>query len=472
MEVKEKSAEGLDRSFTVKVSAAELDRKLTARLEKMKGGVHLKGFRKGKAPLSHLKKMYGKGVMGEIVQEVVNETAVKAFADRDLQPATPPHPHFHGDMDAVISGKADLEYDVHAEILPTFEPMDVATLKLKRPVAEVPGEDLETALKNIADQQRTYTARKKTEKAQKGDLLVIDYVGKMGGEEFAGGKGEGQQVVLGSGRLIPGFEEQLEGVKAGAELTINVKFPDEYNSASLAGKDAEFAVTVHEVKSPDEVAIDDELAKKVGLESLDDLKKRLKERLDDDYRQLSRGHVKRALLDKLDAAHSFDLPKGMVDAEFKQIWAQVENAERDEEDADKSEDDLKKEYRDIAARRVRLGLVLAEIGKRAQVQVPSEVLQRAVQEQAVREAQILRMQGQQITPQQVLQFYQRNPQAIAQIRAPLFEERVVDYILERAEVKDQKVSKEELLKDPEGEPEAEAKAKEAPAKPKSKKKES
>ncbi len=469
MEVKEKSAEGLDRSFTVKVSAAELDRKLTDRLEKMKGNVHLKGFRKGKAPLSHLKKMYGKGVMGEIVQEVVNETAVKAFADRDLQPATAPHPHFHGDMDAVIAGKADLEYDVHAEILPSFEPMDVSTLKLKRPVAEVPADDVDSALKNIADQQRTYTARKKTEKAKSGDLLVIDYVGKIGGEEFAGGKGEGQQVVLGSGRLIPGFEEQLEGAKAEADLTVNLKFPDDYNSAKLAGKDAEFAVTVHEVKAPDDVAIDDELAKKVGLESLDELKKKLKERLEDDYKQLSRGHVKRALLDKLDAAHSFDLPKGMVDAEFRQIWAQVENAERDEEDKNKTDDELKEEYRSIAARRVRLGLVLAEIGKRAQVQVPTDLLQRAVQEQALRETQILRMQGQDVTPQQVLQFYQRNPQAIAQIRAPLFEEKVVDYILERATVTDAKVSKDELLKDPEGEA-AEAAPVEAPAKPKGKKK--
>jgi trigger factor len=451
MEVKEKSAEGLDRSFTVKVSAAELDKKLTARLEQMKGRVHLKGFRKGKAPLSHLKKVYGKGVMGEIVQEAVNEGAAKAFAD--LQPATAPHPHFRGDMDAVISGKADLEYDVHAEILPSFEPMDVSTLKLKRPVSEVPEEDVEKALKTIADQQRTYTARKKTEKAKKEDLLVIDYVGKIGGEEFAGGKGEKQEVVIGSGRLIPGFEDQLEGAKSGDERTVKVKFPDDYNSATLAGKDAEFAVTVHEVKAPEEVAIDDELAKKVGLESLNDLRKRLRERLEGDFKQLSRGHVKRALLDKLDAAHSFDLPKGMVDQEFRQIWAQVENAERDEEDKDKTEDELKAEYRNIAERRVRLGLVLAEIGKRAQVQVPTDILQRAVQEQAVREAQILRMQGQDVTPKQVLEFYQRNPQAIAQIRAPLFEERVVDYILERATVTDKKVSKDELMKDPEGDKE-------------------
>lgn len=450
MEVIEKSAEGLDRRFTVKVSAAELDRRLVERLESMKGKVHLKGFRKGKAPVSFLRKMYGKGVMGEIVQAVVNETSEKAFADRNLQPATVPHPHFHGDMEEVIAGKADLEYEVHAEILPSFEPADVTALKLKRPVAEVPENDVDEAVKNIADQQRAYTPRKKTEKAKTGDMLVIDFVGSIDGEEFEGGKGEDQEIVLGSDRFIPGFEEQLEGAKAGAEMTVNVKFPEEYGASHLAGKDASFAVTVKEVKAPEEVAIDDDLARKVGLESLDDLKKRIRDRIEEDYRRLSRGHVKRALLDKLDVAHDFELPIGMVEAEFKQIWTQVESAERDEEDKDKSDEELKAEYKKIAERRVRLGLVLAEIGKRAEVKVPNDQLQRAIQEQALRDSQIFRMQGQDVSPQQVLQFYQQNPQAIAQIRAPLFEERVVDYILERAEVTEKKVSKDDLMKDPEG----------------------
>lgn len=450
MEVIEKSAEGLDRRFTVKISAAELDKKLVARLERMKGQVHLKGFRKGKAPVSFLRKMYGKGVMGEIVNELVSETSQKAFTDRDLQPASTPHPHFHGDMDAVIEGKADLEYDVHAEILPAFDPADVSTLKLKRPIADVPEEEIEESLKAIADQNRGYEARKKSEKARKDDLLVIDYVGSIGGEPFEGGKGEDQEIVLGSGRFIPGFEDQLEGAKAGDAVTVKVAFPEDYNAEALAGKEAEFAVTVKEVKAPADAAIDDEFAKKLGLDSLEDLRKRLRERLENEYKQLSRAHVKRALLDKLDAAHDFDLPKGMVNQEFEQIWSQVESAERDEEDKDKSEDELKEEYRKIAERRVRLGLVLAEIGKRAEVKVPGDQLQRAIQEQAMRDAQIMRMQGQDITPQQVLQFYQQNPQAVAQVRAPLFEEQVVDYILERAEVSDKNVSAEELKKDPEG----------------------
>lgn len=451
MEVTEQTAEGLERRFTVKVPASELDAKLTARLADIKGRVNLKGFRKGKAPLPFLKKMYGKGVMSEILQEIVNETSFKAFTDRNLKPATTPHPHLTGDIEKVMDGKADLEYSVHAEILPEFEPMSIDGLALKRPVADVTDAEVDEAAQKLAEQSRDYEARPATAKATEGDLLVIDYVGSINGAEFKGGKGEGQSVVLGSGSLIPGFEDQLVGAKAGAAVEVKVAFPADYGAKDLAGKDAVFAVTVKEVKAPKDVAVDDDFAKKLGLDDLADLKKRLRERLENEYRGYSRGHVKRLLLDKLDAGHDFDLPKSMVDAEFRQIWAQVQNAERDEEDKDKTEDELKEEYRKIAVRRVRLGLVLAEIGRRAEVQVPQDALQRAVQEQALREAQMLAMQGQQVTPQQVLKFYQQNPQAIAQIRAPLFEERVVDYIIERSKVTDKKVTKEELMADPEGE---------------------
>lgn len=450
MEVTEVSAEGLERKFNVKVPASELDEKLVAKLEEMKGQVHLKGFRKGKAPVSFLKKMYGKGMMGEIIQEVVTETSRKAFADRDMQPASEPHPHFKNELEEVAAGKADLDYDVHAEILPDFEPSDVSALKLTRPIADIPDSDVTEALQNLADQQKSYTPRGKTAKAKDGDMVVINFVGKLDGEEFPGGKGEGHELVLGSGSFIPGFEEQVVGAKTNDDLEVKVTFPDDYNANELAGKDAVFDVHVSEVKEAEDVAIDDALAEKLGLENLDDLKKRISERIENDYKQLSRGHVKRALLDKLDEAHDFELPKGMVNAEFDQIWRQVEGAERDEEDKDKSEDELKEEYRKIAERRVRLGLVLAEIGKRADVEVPPNELQQAIQSQAMREAQMMQMQGQEISPQQVLQFYQQNPAAIAQIRAPLFEEKVVDYVLERAEVTEKKVSKEELMEDPEG----------------------
>lgn len=441
MEVTEKSAEGLDRRFLVKVSAAELDEKLVARLEEIKGQVHLKGFRKGKAPVSFLRKMYGKGVMGEIVQEIVTETSQKAFSERDLQPASSPHPHFHSDMEEVVAGKADLEYDVHAEILPTFEPMDVSELKLTRLVADVPEEDIEDSLKKIAEQQTSYSARDEGAKAENSDQVSIDFVGSIDGEEFPGGKGEKVDLVLGSASFIPGFEEQLVGVKAGDDVTVKVNFPEDYNAQELAGKDAEFEVKVLEVKAPEEVTIDDELAKKLGLDDLAALKERLTERIESEYKQLSRGHLKRALLDKLDVAHDFELPNGMVNAEFDQIWQQVEAAERDEEDKDKTEDEMKAEYRKIAERRVRLGLVLAEIGKKADVQVPQEDLQREMINMA------RAYPGQE---REVLEFYQKNPAAVQQLRAPLFEEKVVDYIFERAEVEEEKVSKEKLMEDPEG----------------------
>ena len=441
MEVTEKSAEGLDRRFLVKVPATELDEKLIARLNEIKGQVHLKGFRKGKAPVSHLRKMYGKGVMGEIVQEIVTETSQKAFTDRDLQPAAAPHPHFHSDMDDVIAGKADLEYDVHAEILPSFEPADTSDFELVRPVADIPEEDIDEAIQRLADQQTSYTPRKETQKSKDGDMLNVNYVGSIDGEEFEGGKGEGVDLVLGSNTFIPGFEEQLVGAKGGDDVEVKVAFPEDYNAKDLAGKDAVFAVTVNEVKQPEKVEIDDELAKKVGLTSLDELKERIKEQISGEYTQLSRAHIKRSLLDKLDETHDFELPKGMVDAEFEQIWAQVQSAELDEDDKDKSEDELKEEYRKIAERRVRLGLVLAEIGKRADVQVPQEDLQREMINMA------RAYPGQE---KEVLEFYQKNPAAVQQLRAPLFEERVVDHILENAKVEDKTVSKEELMKDPDG----------------------
>ncbi len=451
MEVIEKTAEGLERKFTVKVPAAELDAKLNARLADVKGKVQLKGFRKGKAPLPFLKKMYGKGMMSEILQEIINETSYKAFADRDLKPATTPHPHFHGDFDKIIDGAADLEYDVHAEVLPQFVPAPIDGIKLKRPVADVGDAEIDEQIQKIAEQNLDYEPREAAEKAKEGDMLVIDFVGSIDGEEFPGGKGEGHSVVLGSNSLIKGFEEQLIGANAGSALKVKLTFPEDYGSDTLNGKAAVFAVNVKEVKAPKDMVIDDEFARKLGLDDLADLKKRVRERIEQEHRSMSRSHVKRALLDKLDAAHDFDLPKSMVDAEFNQIWAQVENAERDEEDKDKTEEELKEEYRKIAVRRVRLGLVLAEIGNKADVQVPAEQLQRAIQEQALREAQYFAMQGQKVSPQDVLKFYQQNPQAVAQIRAPLFEERVVDFILEKAEISEKKVSREDLMKDPEGE---------------------
>lgn len=451
MEVILKSAEGLGRNFAVKVPAAEIHQKLDARLEGMRPRLQIKGFRKGKAPMSYLRKVYGRGVMGEIVNDVISESAQKAFADHQLQPAAPPRPTLTSDLDAVLAGKSDLEYEIVGEILPTFEPMDLATLELVRLVSPAPPEDVEKTLEELAERRRQYEPRGEGEAAGKDDLVSIDYTGLIDDKPFQNNVGVDQEVVLGSNRLIPGFEDQLIGARAGETRTVNVTFPDEYAAVAVAGKAATFAVTVKEVKAPQPIIIDDEFAKSFGFDDLAALRARVTERLDAEHGQASRMHLKRALLDKLDAAHSFDLPPGMVEQEFQQIWRQVQAAERDEDEKDKSEDELKADYRKIAERRVKLGLLLAEIGKRANVSVPSADLQRAVQERAMMDARILQNQGQKVTPQDVLKFYQQNPGAIAEIRAPLFEEQVVDHILAKATITEQVVSKEELFKDPDGE---------------------
>jgi len=450
MEVIEKSTEGLSREFTIKVPAKELDAKLTAKLEEMKGQVHLKGFRPGKAPVSFLKKMYGKSMMGELIQETMQEAQAKALDENKLQPAMAPHPHIdESKIKDVIEGKADLEYDMHVEVLPTFEPMDVAGMDLTKLVAEPGDDEIQETLDNIAKQNRDFKARGKTAKAKDGDRLIIDFVGKLEGEEFEGGKGEDQPLELGSGRFIPGFEEQLVGVKTGEEKTIEVTFPEEYQAEHLAGKAVTFDVTVKEVQAPQDTEINDEMAKNLGFDDLEALKTTIKERLQSELDSQSRLHLKRAILDKLDENHDFDLPKGMVDAEFEQIWRQVQQTELDDEDKSKSEDELKEEYRKIAERRVRLGLVLAEIGKAQKVEVPQDDMNRAFQQQA---------QQYGIPAQQLAEFYQQNPQAIQQLRAPIFEDKVIDYIIGEAKIEEKKVSKDELMEDPDDDVETAAAA--------------
>ena len=439
MEVIEQSAEGLAREFKVKVDAAELDRRLTAKLEEMKGQVSLKGFRPGKAPVSFLKKRFGKDVMGDIVQEVLGETTEKALGERDLKPATQPKIDFANDLENIAKGGVDLEYTMSVEVLPEVTPADLSGLKLSRMTADVADETVTERLEMIAEQQTSYEARKDSEKAEDGDALTIDFVGRIDGEEFDGGKGEDSRLVLGSNTFIPGFEDQLVGAKTGDEVTVKVTFPEDYGVEHLTGKDAEFSVEVKEVAAPVKQEINDELATRVGLADLDALKKAVTESIENEYKQMSRTHVKRALLDELDKLHSFDLPPSMVEQEFTQIWSQVEQAGLDDEDKEKPEEEVKAEYRKIAERRVRLGLVLAEIGTKNNVTVPQEEITRAVSEQA------RQFPGQE---QQVFEFYQKNPEALAQIRAPLFEDRVIDFILELADVTDEKVTPEKLAEDP------------------------
>lgn len=443
MQVVEKSNEGLSRVIAVTIPVAELNEKLEARIKEVAPQMKLKGFRPGKVPASYVKKTFGRDFMGEIINASLNETSQGALEELKLRPAAPAEMNLTSDMDKVIAGQEDLAYEMSLEVMPEFTPVDPKTLKLTRPTYEASEEDLDEALKELASQAKSYEDKKgKTVKAANGDQLTIDFVGKIDGEAFDGGAATDADLVIGSGRFIPGFEEQLKGAKVGEEKTIEVTFPEEYQAKHLAGKAATFDVTVKAIKAEVESKIDDEFAKRIGLESLDQLKELLKSNLNQQYAGATRFKLKRALLDILDEGHDFALPPKMVDAEFEGIWAQV-SADKDagqlpEEDAKKSEDELKAEYRKIAERRVRLGLVLAEIGRANNVGVTDQELSNAIM------AEARNYPGQE---KMVLDFYRQNPNAAAQLRAPIYEEKVVDLIVSVAEVKDEAITKEELMKE-------------------------
>ena len=440
MNVTETKSEGLSREFRVTIPKGELAAKLNDKITEMQPKMNLKGFRPGKVPAAHIKKMYGKSIMGDIVNDLVNESSTKALEEKSLRAASRPSIHLDVAADKVVSGEADLDYHMHVEVMPEFEPADVSAISIERMVAEPTEEEINDALKRVADSNKSYAT--KEGKAEKDDQVVIDFVGSIDGVKFDGGSAEDMPLVIGSGRFIPGFEDQLIGAAAGDEVNVNVTFPEEYQVETLKGKPALFEVKVKEVKAPKETEIGDEFAKTLGLEDLEALKGALKSQLSGDLNFATRQQVKRVLLDALDERHSFDLPPLMVKAEFDQIWAQFEQEKKagrlSEEDKEKSDEDLKAEYQKIAERRVRLGLVLAEIGRRASVQVTNEELSQVLRQEASR------YPGQE---RQVIDFYRQNPGALSQLQAPVYEEKVVDYILSKATVTDKTVTREELMKE-------------------------
>ena len=443
MQVVEKSAEGLSRVIAVTIPVAELNEKLDAKLKEVAPQMKLKGFRPGKVPMSHVKKTFGRDMMGEIIDNTLNETSQKALEDAKVRPAAPAEMTLTSDMDKVIKGEDDLAYEMALEVMPDFTPVDPATLKLDRPVYEASDADLDEALTELAGQAKSYEDKTgKAVKAAEGDQLTIDFLGKLDGEPFEGGAAEDADLVIGAGRFIPGFEEQLTGTKVGEEKTIEVTFPADYQAAHLAGKLATFDVKVKAIKAEAEAKVDEDFAKRIGLESLDKLKELLRDNLNQQYTRAARFKLKRALLDQLDTSHEFPLPPKMVEAEFAGIWQQVDADKQAgrlaPEDADKSEEDLKAEYRKIAERRVRLGLVLAEIGRANDVGVSDQELNNAIM------AEARNYPGQE---RQVLDFYRQNPNAAAQMRAPIYEEKVCDLIFDKAEVTDTPISKDDLLKD-------------------------
>ena len=445
MQVVEKSAEGLSRVIAVTIPASELNAKLDAKAAEVAPQMKLKGFRPGKVPVSHVRKTYGRDLMGEIVNDALNQSSQKALDDAKLRPAAPAEMKLVSNMDQVVAGKEDLSYEMALEVMPDFKPVDPKSLKLTRPVYEASDADLDEALKELAGQAKTYEDKGgKAPKAAEGDQLTIDFVGKIDGEPFEGGAAEDAQLVIGSNRFIPGFEEQLKGAKVGEEKVLNVTFPEDYQAKHLAGKAVTFDVTVKAIKAEAPAVVDEDFAKRIGLESLDKLKELLRDNLNQQYKGAARFKLKRALLDQLDEKHSFDLPPKMVEAEFDGIWQQVE-ADKEagrlpEADAKKSDKKLKEEYRKIAERRVRLGLVLAEIGRENNVTVTDQELNNAIM------AEARNYPGQE---QAVLNFYRQNPNAAAGMRAPIYEEKVCDLIFDQAEVKEEAISKEDLLKDDE-----------------------
>ena len=442
MNVKELKSEGLSKTFEVSVSKEDLQGKLEAKIKEMQPQVSLKGFRPGKVPTSHIRKMFGQSIMRDVVEETVNETSQQAINDNKLRPAGTPKVDLRANGEDVTKGKADLEYTMTVELIPDFDVADFEKLKFTRLTSEVDDKAVEERIKKLAEGSKSYKKKAKTAKAKKGDAVLIDFVGTVDGVAFDGGAMEGHQLVLGSGSFIPGFEDGLIGAKAGDELDVKVTFPAEYQAADLAGKDAVFATKVIEVQGEVDAKIDDELATKFGLENLEKLQELIKEQAENEFTAQSRMKLKRAILDELDKKHSFDLPPGMVTAEFDNIWAQVQAEKQagqlDEDDAKKTEKQLEKDYKKIAERRVRLGLVLAEIGQKEEVSISNEELQGAM----IAEAR--RYPGQE---QQVIEFYQKNPNAIAQLRAPIFEEKVVDLIIEKAKITDKKVKEDVLFEE-------------------------
>ncbi len=443
MQITETVSEGLRREFKIVIGAADLDARLTGRIEEMKPQIHLKGFRPGKAPISFLKKNYGKSMMGEIIEAVVSESSQKAISDNALKVAFQPQVELVSEMGEVVEGKSDLEFTIKVDLMPDFDLVDVSKLTVEKLVADVTEAEVDEAVKKLAEQARTYSPRGEGEAAEKNDAVVIDFIGRIDGEEFGGGKAEDFNLVLGSGQLIPGFEDQLIGAKAGDERDVKVTFPADYPEAKLAGKEAIFATKVKEVKKPDPLEIDNALAAKLGLNSIGTLKDRVRDQLKAEFGRASRLHLKRRILDALDTTHSFSLPPTMVESEFESIWravqAELQREGKTAEDEGKSEEDLKKEYRAIAERRVRLGLVLARIGEQNGISVANDEIQRAIM------ARARQFPGQE---QQVFNFYANNQQALAEIRAPLFEDKVVDFIAELANVTERKVDRETLFLDP------------------------
>jgi trigger factor len=445
MQITETLSDGLKRELKVVIDAKELDERLSAKLDELKDKVKLSGFRPGKVPVAHLRKVYGKSVMAEVLEQAIEETTSKALADRNEKPAGRPTialPESEKDaslLEKVMNDGHDLEYTMSFEVLPEIPLADLKTLTVEKPVAEVSQTEIDRSLDKLREGNLAYEA--KDGPAEESDRVTINFVGKIDGEAFEGGTAEDAQVILGRRQFIPGFEEGLTGAKAGESRAVTADFPEQYGAKHLAGKQAVFDVEVKEVAAPKMPDLDDAFAKTLGLDTLDKLKEVLRDQIAKDFNRASRGKAKRSLLDALDKAHHFELPASLVENEFQAIWGDVvqslERSKKSFADEGTSEEKAREEYRTLAERRVRLGLVLSEIGQRNSIQVTDDEVRRAIMERA---------RGYPGQERKVVEFYKNNPGAMLELRAPLFEEKVVDFTLELAKVDEKKVTVEELFK--------------------------
>jgi trigger factor len=447
MQVTQTIAEGLKREFQVFVPAADLESRLADRLAQLKDNIRLNGFRPGKVPIAHLRRLYGRSVMAEAIEELVRETNAKIISEHGFKLALDPQvkmPENKDELEGVVAGKSDLSYTVSLEVVPSIELADFKAIKLERLNTEVGSDEVAAAIQRIGEQNRPFQDKGKEAKAESGDRVTVTFAGTVDGEAFEGGSGENIPIVIGSGAFLHSFEEQLVGVVAGEQRTVTVTFPENYLAEKLAGKTAEFAVGVGLVETPGPAPAGDELAKAVGLESIDRLETAVQERMRMELGAQSRLKLKRALLDQLDALHRFAAPPTLVEEEFKNIWeailADLKAQNRTFADEGTTEDKAREEYRTIADRRIRLGLVLAEIGEKNNIKVTDDEIARSIYERA------RQFPGRE---QEIWEYYRKTPAALAAVRAPIFEDKVVDFILELATVTDKPVSRDELFKDDE-----------------------
>lgn len=435
MQTVETLNEGLKRAYTLTISAAAIEARVDAEVKKAAPQVRMPGFRPGKVPTNLIRKMHGEALQADALNNTVQDSVQSLIADKGLRPAMSPSVEL---TEGYEHGK-DAEVKVALEVLPEVPEASTEGLKLERLTVEASEAEIDAMLNNFAAQQKSFEEAKKGHKAATGDLVVMDFVGKVDGEEFDGGKAEGASVEIGSGRLIPGFEDQLVGAKANDEVTVKLTFPADYPVAYLAGKDAEFAVLVNEIRTPKEAVVDDEFAKSLGLEGLEQFRDLMKGQIEQELNGLTRVHMKRRLLDQLASAHDFEVPPSMVEAEFQQIWAQLEHEAGHEEDPEAARAEMEKdkdEYHGIAVRRVRLGLLLSEIGRHNNIEISNQEMSRLIMQAA-----------QQYQPNQrdaFINYVQNDSMAAAQLRAPLYEDKVVDFLFEKAEITDRSVSREEL----------------------------